>query len=965
MFKKFILLLLLTLSLLSAGYKKIPHFAAMGNSGVAYGLHPAAAFINPALPALDLNTAAFFIAYDRRLDEVNELMFSSYLPVYQDLKFGITYQSNTVQGIPLVDFGDLMSGYGPDEAAIDHTSYTDDVIGLLLAYKLPNFWFMSNMALGFNYKQYNFRYSDLSGNNSRGEDFDLGFYADLNRELSVGLSMRDFTAGQLNWDTGLQEDIDAVYTLGIAFRYWEGMKLLLDYDLYQNSTYPGLLHAGMDIAANQYLSYRFGIDSVHYSEDGEEQKVKMLLNIGLGMSLLDRALILDYSYLQSDGFIQDGSHLLSMSWLIDDPWNSINSLMGGRATADEQTAEVLPSYDFKIVEPADNFYTYQKELSLKIINAAYKQVTINERSYQLKNGLNQIELPLTVSLNSFKIKVADRQQKRDVYRLPAAAHQRYAVDQLVLAGNWKDQQYKAALSLKEFALYLINTMDSDISADLLNVFSPTDILITSGIFPDDAYRVQQVSRGLFADVLIRMTGNDHIYSDQSISKQDAAFKFLTESDLVYPEVITPAQEAISEKEAIFWLAAIYQKRELPRSFCFNYNLINGEQLYLVLPNKDLVTQLNCDSKPVAKINIINKFNLDQCSEISIEDVYGNHYSVYSSQKKSADIISGKAATKVVAKQAGIKVTKQPPVTKATRDRSVINIELAPQIVEPGAVLKINWSSEIDFERIYIKTESGNFNMQKIDSNQFVLSHQLPSDIQGLYYDLEFIAETKNGDFIKQYRRVAARGSIPAQGVKAAATSILSDQTSVYLKAKPELVAHGDQLTIYAGLSGSQPGKKYLVKTVFSNQKELTMTRMGENIYKGTLQIDKSFNSGENQYKLFVKDLDSNQFYYQSGSFQVKNSVGTSAKAASSSKDNYFAANTRFVKLRGDQYKIVVEPVNKLINQVTVITADNHKTALWQEKQFFVGTIKAQQGAEIKLYLKDVDGKYDMKKLKVK
>jgi hypothetical protein len=247
-------------------------------------------------------------------------------------------------------------------------------------------------------------------------------------------------------------------------------------------------------------------------------------------------------------------------------------------------------------------------------------------------------------------------------------------------------------------------------------------------------------------------------------------------------------------------------------------------------------------------------------------------------------------------------------------------------------------------------------MKKIDSNHFVLDHRLPADLNSSHYDLEFIAETRSGDFIKQYRRVAVKAGNKELAAASAAKSILADKVAVYLKVKPENAVYGQDIVVYAGLSGALQDSDYLVKAVFANKKQLTLKKIGKNVYKAQLKIDKGFKTGKNSFKLFVKDQASGQFFYQTGSFVVEQT----GKTGSASYD----AAVKFVKLKGDSYKIVVNPNTTKINKVTVI-AGKQKVNLWQEGKLFVANIKASKSDQLKLYLKDDQGKYVMKKITVK
>ncbi|MDR1323848.1 MAG: hypothetical protein LBK68_05355, partial [Candidatus Margulisbacteria bacterium] len=385
---------------------------------------PAAAVHNPAALA-PLKHFKFFSLSARTLQEVDYLNYGLAFPLPGNSALGISYLSRGLNDIPLTD---AAFAAAPDlDAVLPNTSYRENVYLLTYAraqelWRRPWHWGISAKVLQKTVADYD----DGSGN---ALNFDLGFYTEPLRELSLGLKIQNvLQAGQGNmlWQTGVSERLDQYVTLGLANKTFL-RNVLLGLEVQKNTAgdaYPGTLHFGAEWQPLQPLFLRAGAGQYLLApdiEDGGFNSLGLYYSAGVGINLF--GLRLDYAYCPDKETADLITHYFSVSYVGDEPLDkdrpptpeepsseNRQSLSIPETTA---AAEVLaPRIILK--NPTANLTTTQSRLLVSgtlrgvpayVLNGEKYSGQKIEQQIELSIGLNELTvgLPEQPQLHKFKI----------------------------------------------------------------------------------------------------------------------------------------------------------------------------------------------------------------------------------------------------------------------------------------------------------------------------------------------------------------------------------------------------------------------------------------------------------------------------------------------------------------------------------------------------------------------------------
>jgi hypothetical protein len=230
----------------------------MGGLSTVIVADPAAAVHNPAALA-PLEHLKFFSLSARTLQEIDYLNYGFAFPLPGNAVLGISYLSRGLNDIPLTD---AAFAAAPDfDTKLQSTSYRENVY--LLTYASAHRLWHRPFYWGVNAKVLQKTITDYAEGGGDALNFDLGFYTEPLRELSLGLKVQNILqAGQGNvrWQTGVSERLDQYVTLGLANKTFL-RNVLLGLEVKKNTAgaaYPGTLHFGAEWHPVESLFLRAG-----------------------------------------------------------------------------------------------------------------------------------------------------------------------------------------------------------------------------------------------------------------------------------------------------------------------------------------------------------------------------------------------------------------------------------------------------------------------------------------------------------------------------------------------------------------------------------------------------------------------------------------------------------------------------------------------------------------------------------
>lgn len=257
---------------------------ALGNSGSAGEEGLGAVFINPAAlvssKELEIvsSTGRFFEDYTaftlglaKKLDD-------------QKISVGLIYSGAEIGGVQRVEKIDERP------QVLYETSDSRSVIITTVGYR-----FDEKLIFGANFKYYNHQVFEAAGH---GLGIDLGGRYQLFQDLALGAGVRNINRGQIIWNTGVHDELEQEYQVGLTYKFklifWA---LLLNCDQVYPVNYPSYTNYGAELwLVENMLALRGG-------------KNDDLLNLGLGVTFSN--FTVDYVYADHEDL--ETLHKISLS----------------------------------------------------------------------------------------------------------------------------------------------------------------------------------------------------------------------------------------------------------------------------------------------------------------------------------------------------------------------------------------------------------------------------------------------------------------------------------------------------------------------------------------------------------------------------------------------------------------------------------------------------------------------------
>lgn len=218
-------------------------------------------------------------------------------------RMAISYTSSATPDIPYTDTVDD-NGRPTD---IQIISYTNSVLGLAYGMGTGDFSVFKNTSLGARAKLFRQSFSGLAPSAS-GFNLDLGAQADLTKDLSCGLILKNFIpagmGGKIHWSDGVDEALPKIVVAGLGWKALEG-KLFLGVD--SRFTWKGVttLHGGAQWSIVDYFSLRGGLDQV-------QDLTSTRTNLTLGLNLNYKMFSFDYAYHKYGSEAENDTHYFSL-----------------------------------------------------------------------------------------------------------------------------------------------------------------------------------------------------------------------------------------------------------------------------------------------------------------------------------------------------------------------------------------------------------------------------------------------------------------------------------------------------------------------------------------------------------------------------------------------------------------------------------------------------------------------------
>lgn len=286
---------------------------ALGGAYIALADDTFAIFTNPAgLATLDKLS---FTSMSTQLMECVDykLIGASYPTNFGN--FAIGYVNTTT---PAGDHTYMTSGVTVEGGAM---YYSNSIIILSYGTKLVDIMQSDNasfndISLGASIKLFSQNFTgDINGSpRASGTDLDLGAIYKYSEDISFGAVIQNATNGSMDWSTGEKERIASTIKVGVAYKPLTNVRTVLDIDLL-DSSYPYVIHGGVEWDIVEYLTIRAGMDQNLESQDNGSIGVTSDLSAGVGINLGEFRL--DYAYHNNNAILTNSTHYFSISYFGD------------------------------------------------------------------------------------------------------------------------------------------------------------------------------------------------------------------------------------------------------------------------------------------------------------------------------------------------------------------------------------------------------------------------------------------------------------------------------------------------------------------------------------------------------------------------------------------------------------------------------------------------------------------------
>lgn len=533
-----------------------PRTTALGMTGVALIDTPEAVFYNPALPT-EAKAIQWYGASYTVIDDVRTYHTAVAVPLGRwGLGFG--YTTTHVPGVSIIpeslDSVDSQGRPLPDQ--VKNAVYDRSAVYLSAAFLLAEHgtW-LQRSSVGLTLKSFSAQTqgAGLREANASGFNLDLGWYGLWNKVWATGLTFRNVLTSPLHWQSGAQEELPKVVSLGNTFTYNDGgFIVLLDADFYEKKYQPNLLKAGVEVGLTQYLRLRTGLRQYLAARD-EDTLVLNGMTAGLGIRPLTDMSI-DYAYFPGDGYAQNAIHYAGLSF------QSFAIFMP--PTGAVVVEEPKPA-TFKLLAPPDELITENKSVTVQAVVSGERWLTINGLHVPVTGNEFTYQYALVPGVNQLSVSGRELSWGRKIYRLRSyeellVSAQAKDAAQVVLTKFYRQLPFMdEVITRKEAAEYIAQSLQLPLPTELQAVFSVQDILYLYGIYgstqvTDLGNASQPLTKGELAVLLARLDGYAYLFTESSAA--EPAVEVLASTGYYRQEDFYPLNSAVSRRELIAALA---------------------------------------------------------------------------------------------------------------------------------------------------------------------------------------------------------------------------------------------------------------------------------------------------------------------------------------------------------------------------------------------------------------------------
>ena len=257
----------------------------MGSAYVAVAQGADSIYLNPAGISFETKKWAIASNYSTLFNDVKLFNVNTSMPFLNGI-LGLSYGGQQVSDIPFV----RQVNERPDVVYY----FNNLKRGATLTYAFKPF---DQLGIGVNVKNYN---QLIDTANSTGVGYDFGFKYELGN-LAVGFTWQNIGGTVLNWSTGHQDTIPALYTVGLAMQQTildHELTIAVDADLIANR--QAYWHYGLEYwLAQDLLAMRVGLDQTR-------------LTLGVGLSYA--GFKLDYAFMDNKDLGESQKVSVGVAW---------------------------------------------------------------------------------------------------------------------------------------------------------------------------------------------------------------------------------------------------------------------------------------------------------------------------------------------------------------------------------------------------------------------------------------------------------------------------------------------------------------------------------------------------------------------------------------------------------------------------------------------------------------------------
>jgi len=559
---KILILLIISSSILSATVPKefiSARSYGLGGAFCAQQGDPASTLANPAAIA-NIKHVKFFSTQTTLIDEINYYGFSIVKPHYGNI-WGLSLINRSVGDIPITHAVPAGS-YAIDFDDFDIASYQSGVLAITYARMIG-----TNISYGFNFKKF---FTTTTGYDKGGVNLDMGVIYQFKKEWSLGLSWQDILKSELVWDTDEVEIMESRWALGLKTTALKrNVTLLLDLKSNYMQQESPLFAAGMEWHPQDSLFVRFGLNQNILIPEPGERNTEYYYNYSAGIGLNVGGFRFDYAYQLDREVMSFSKHILSISYVGDEPANRIQRIIvSDNQTVDQEVVVTAAILSFDVLHPMDRSITTSRLVKVKVKVENSNRIMINNEQYFAdKSGIVEKVVPLHIGINDIKISsLVETTQEITIKILRIATFSdikdspfKLSIEQFATIGFIKGDfpnrfNPKRPVTRKEISSIVANIESIGIPESLKGIWQDIDLLFNRGLikgYPGgELLPNRKISRAEMAMILARLMDLPNIDNQKYLGQHWAygAATALNNSGLYTLEEFMPWKANITKAE---------------------------------------------------------------------------------------------------------------------------------------------------------------------------------------------------------------------------------------------------------------------------------------------------------------------------------------------------------------------------------------------------------------------------------